>query len=80
MEEQSQTPLGIDRSPLEDALSEVHEVYGALQQVGFQESEALQIVSNMISDLVGARGMLEAYVVEDDDDDDDDEELDSENS
>lgn len=72
MEESPQLPpLGVDTSPLADALAEVHEVYGALQEAGFQSPEALQIVSHMVSDLVGSRGMLVAYLVDEDDDDED---------
>lgn len=73
MEESSQLPpLDVDTSPLADALVEVHEVYLALQEAGFDSPASLQIVSHMVGDLVGSRGMLVAYTVEDEDDEDED--------
>jgi hypothetical protein len=61
--------LGIDdRTPLQDVVAEVHEMYGELIDIGFTADQGLQIVAHMLYDVMTSR-----FAIDDDDEDDDDE-------
>ncbi|UDL15905.1 hypothetical protein QEH42_gp114 [Microbacterium phage Pumpernickel] len=74
MEDAFEVPVNIEDSPLRSFLTEAHEIFGELQEVGFEKSDAIMIVAIMIGEAVESRddGGYEIEVLYDIADDDED--------